>query len=185
MKHIDRDYLIEWFNVNYGSNRMNLVVVGKETTDELVSIVTELFSPINPTSSIFEIPKTKIFDHLKRKMVWINPIKDNKSLSLSWEIPFTFINLYSKPANLVSHLIGNESKGSLLSQLKEREWVESLSAGPYTIGFENVLFEISVTLTLKGLRESTSVISFINDYIKSLQDKVVPKVYLYNIALCG
>lgn len=63
--------------------------------------------------------------------------------TLAHPSPFPAASLASQPGHYVSHLIGHESPGSLLSYLKARDWAEGLSAGAYAgsyggFGFFNV-----------------------------------------------
>ena len=56
------------------------------------------------------------------------------------------------PLHYISHLIGHEGKGSILSVIKEKGWSLGLTAGLSSFGaagFE--FFKISVDLTSKGL----------------------------------
>jgi insulysin len=53
---------------------------------------------------------------------------------------------------MISHIIGYEGPGSLLSYLKAtKHWVDSLYAGPRNINEGTEIFEITMTLTKAGL----------------------------------
>lgn len=51
----------------------------------------------------------------------------------------------------MSHLVGHEGRGSLLSALKSRGWASELSAGVSEQSSVGWLFEVSITLTEAGL----------------------------------
>lgn len=51
----------------------------------------------------------------------------------------------------MSHLIGHEGKGSILSELKRRGWSNNLLAGHTTSGRGFGFFDITVDLTQEGL----------------------------------
>ncbi len=55
----------------------------------------------------------------------------------------------------ISHLIGHEGQGSLLSALKRRGWANTLSAGVGEGGYDRnsaaFVFEVSIGLTDNGL----------------------------------
>ncbi len=58
----------------------------------------------------------------------------------------------------ISHLIGHEGEGSLLSALKQRGWANTLSAGVGENGYERntsaFVMEITIGLTEAGLAAS-------------------------------
>jgi insulysin len=179
MKNIDRDYLIQWFRTHYAANKMNLVVVGKEPSQELERLVMESFIPIQSVTSAFEVPSQSVFPDLPGKLVWVDPIKDSKTLNLVWEIPNSFVHMETKAGSIVSHLVGHEGRNSILAQLKELEWAESLSAGSYVLGFENCMFEVSVTLTTRGLEALNGVIELVRSSLDILQRKNIPNVSIF------
>jgi nardilysin len=59
----------------------------------------------------------------------IVPIETVHSLYLSWQLPATYCDYKSKSAQYLSHLIGHEGKGSLLSSLKNDLLGDSVCAG--------------------------------------------------------
>jgi insulysin len=61
--------------------------------------------------------------------------------------------LILQPSSFISHFIGHEGRGSVLSYLKGKGWVNSLRAGPFhpAAGFD--AFKITVDLTPEGLGE--------------------------------
>ncbi|KAJ3314134.1 hypothetical protein HDV04_000906 [Boothiomyces sp. JEL0838] len=178
MKLIDQQYLKNWFSTHYNSNLMNLVVVGKEPIAELQGIVNEQFSPIIKGSSTNRLQKMELFPDLKGKVVWIEPLKNLKELSIVWEIPFEYCDITSKPASLLSFVLGHEGEHSLLSSLKKLDLVEGITAGQQIVGQKNVLYEISVMLTEKGLVRWKSVVEKVMSAIESLKTCDFPK-YIY------
>lgn len=175
MRLIDHSYLSSWFVRNYVADKMNLVVHGKESIEELTDQVYKHFSPIKRSQNVGDFndlgdvfPKS-----MKKKVVWVDPIKNVKQLSLHWEIPERFMSLKTKPANIVSSIIGNEGHNSLLSELKKKGYVETLSAGASELGYSNNMFEISVSLTDNGLKCWQSVVEQIFAGLRSLEREQV------------
>ncbi|KAJ3277026.1 hypothetical protein HDV01_000078 [Terramyces sp. JEL0728] len=175
MKLIDQKYLKNWFHTHYSSNLMNLVVVGKQPLSELQDIVAEHFLPIQNHNITNRLQKQEIFSELKGKVVWIQPIKNLKELTIAWEIPFEYCDMLSKPASLLSFSLGHEGENSLLSLLKKHDLAEGISAGQHIVGQKNVLYEISVVLTEKGLSRWMEVISRIVQAIDALKTQDFPK----------
>ncbi|KAJ3261753.1 hypothetical protein HK103_004704 [Boothiomyces macroporosus] len=120
----------------------------------------------------------ELFPDLKGKVVWIEPLKNLKELSIVWEIPFEYCDITSKPASLLSFVLGHEGEHSLLSSLKKLDLVEGITAGQQIVGQKNVLYEISVMLTEKGLVRWKSVVEKIMSAIESLKTCDFPK-YIY------
>lgn len=75
----------------------------------------------------------------------------------------------SKPGQLLSHFIGHEGQGSILSYLKARGWANHLSAGATNgaDGFE--FFKISVDLTETGLANYDKVVAAMFKYLDLLR----------------
>lgn len=69
---------------------MTLCVLGRESLDELQSMVTELFSGVKtdgqPRRTVAHLPKPwapEVF----HQMVYIEPVKDMHRLELTWMLP--------------------------------------------------------------------------------------------------
>ena len=82
-------------------------------------------------------------------------------LSLFFPAPATQPEYRSKPASFVSHLVGHEGPGSLLSVLKELGWATELTAGPGTNLPEESLFGVSIRLTEEGVPAWDSVVGLV------------------------
>lgn len=61
----------------------------------------------------------------------------------------------------MSHLIGHEGKGSILSELKIRGWSNSLLAGHSTLARGFGFFDIMVDLTQEGFENIDEIIKII------------------------
>jgi nardilysin len=59
----------------------------------------------------------------------IVPLETTHLVSLCWQLPATYQNYRGKHTRYLSHLIGHEGSGSLLSSLKQDLWAELLTAG--------------------------------------------------------
>ena len=104
---------------------MSLAVLGKETLDQLETMVTDLFSGIEDkdvTSPTWDVhpfaPNTGL------QVMKFVPIKDYRFLQLYFPLtePLLRQQYKTNPCGYFSHLLGHEGKGSLLSELKRREW---------------------------------------------------------------
>jgi insulysin len=98
---------------------------------ELEEYATKLFSPIPKSTTITQQEVGDIFpESLSKKLIAIKSLKDHKMMNITWQVPFDLACcMDTKPGDILSHVIGNESPGSLLSHLKSLGLVTSLSAG--------------------------------------------------------
>jgi insulysin len=191
-----RQELIDFYNRYYSANQMTLAIVGPQSIDTLKEMVNKGFADIPnknvaapedawkgiiaPYNGNSLIPA---FGH----MVKVVPVKDLRQVSIAW--PILYANdqdrtnaLLNKQSNYVSHLVGHEGPGSLLSYLKRQGWANSLgaSAGSELSDFE--MFEITVGLTIAGLGAIDQIIEAIFSYIGMLRDQAIPK-YVYEEVL--
>ena len=79
-------------------------------------------------------------------------IKDWRYLDLIFNFPDQRPHTGSKPAHLLSNIIGYEGPGSLFTYLKgTKHWVDSISVGNQTINAGAEVFVINMSLTKDGL----------------------------------
>jgi len=164
-----REALMKFHADHYSAHRMRLVVVGSDGLDELQQMAVSKFNNVksnsNPTPS-FSSDAMRVGDDLGRLM-HIMPIKDVRQLSLVWSIDAGLDHLYDyKPLELLSHLLGHEGGGSLLSYLKRQQWANGLSSGMKLSASSFALFTVSVDLTPSGLEHTRDVSEAIFSYIK-------------------
>jgi insulysin len=135
---------------NYSANRMSLVVLGKNTLEELEHLVVQYFTDI-PNRSLE--PNTfpgEPFQGIVPLALQVISVK--QAITLDLQFPMREIDtLYSsKPTRYLAHLLGHESKGSLLALLKSKQWAHDLSAGTIRNCSDWSNFGISMTLTEQG-----------------------------------
>lgn len=102
-------------------------------------------------------------------MVKFAPITDQRMLSLVWTLPPMVQHFRSKPASYISHMVGHEAEGSVAAFLKKKGLIESLSAGADDDTRYAGEFEVSVSLTQKGLEKVDDVIDAIFSYMRMLR----------------
>ncbi|KAG6438646.1 hypothetical protein O3G_MSEX000111 [Manduca sexta] len=162
-KGIDvRKELLSFHNKWYSANIMTLVVMGKESLDELEAMVVPLFSAVEDRSvtapwwAEHPVPPA-----LRRKRFYCLPVKDLRSLSIDFPIPDTRKHYKSGPGHYLSHLLGHEGPGSLLSALKARGWCNSLVGGTQIGARGFGFFGVQVDLTEDGLKHIDDIISLV------------------------
>lgn len=167
-----REELLKFHSNYYSANLMTLCLLGKENLDELQQYVVEMFSDIpnkNLSPSQFDpYPFGKDFTSTIKHVV---PVKDLKSMSLTWSTPDYRDHYKTNPGSYLSHLIGHEGKGSLLSELKKRGWVNSLYAGPRREGRGFQFFNLVLDLSDEGEENIDNIVKLIYQYLNMLQSQ--------------
>lgn len=169
-----RDELIAFYQQHYSANLMKLVVLGKEPLPQLKQWVTEKFSAVKNSNKTLEKPQVSLFDNERLpSRLNIVPVKEQRSLILSFPIPETKQYYTSKPVQHISYLLGHEGSGSLFTFLKAKGWVYGLSAGQgMTLGDEST-FDVGVRLTEAGFDRIPEIVSYIFQSIELIKKEGV------------
>lgn len=167
-----RDELIGFYRSHYSANLMTLVVLGKQSTTELETMVTQLFSGIPNRQATPPQIDQPLFESTRLPLrIDISPVKDIRHLSIQFPLPSVYPYYRTKPTHYIANLLGHEGRGSLLSYLKQRGWAESLSAGLGHNASDASTFNISVTLTRQGLQQTDAILEAIFAYIWLIKER--------------
>lgn len=178
LSKVSRDELIRWYKEHYSANLMSLIIYSPLDLETLKKMVIEDFGGIQNTSkSVPETPKAPIFSDLtERAIVYIEPIKNTRSLILTWALPEKFAAMMdAKPESMICFALGHEGKESLLAELKRQQLTEKLRCGGEKIGTGTMLFFLEISLTEKGVKNANDVIEKIYQAIASYKEKGIPK----------
>lgn len=165
-----RKRLLDFHATYYSANVLKLVVLGKEPLDVLQHWVDLKFSSVpNKNLPIPTFPGEPYKLGQLQKIVKVVPVRDSRTLQLAWPLPSVRDLYRSKPSRYLSHLIGHESEGSITALLKEKGWVNELSAGTSSSYSDFAVFSVSVELTEQGLKHVDDVIEVVFQYIQMLK----------------
>lgn len=171
-----RDDLLSFYQKYYSANRMTLVVLGKSSLDDLKKMVVSKFSPIintnvpKPTVTVKRVKKSDLPLKLN-----VKTLKDFRLLTLSFATPATKGLWKTKPLYLLSSLVGYEGEGSLLALLKKEGLANGLSASASTDSEIESGFQVSISLTEKGLNNTDKVTELFFDFIEQLKQTGIQK----------
>ncbi|KKZ60738.1 insulysin [[Emmonsia] crescens] len=175
-----RDEFIRFYETNYSANRMKLVVLGRESLDELEGWVAELFADVKNK----DLPQNR-WDDVQpytpanlQKICFAKPVMDSRSLDIFFPYQDEENLHESKPSRYISHLIGHEGPGSILAYIKAKGWAYGLSAGAMAICPGSAFFTISVRLTEDGLNNYQEVIKTIFQYISLIKSRA-PEEWIF------
>lgn len=167
--------LLDFFRKHYTASRMNLVCLSSWSISKLEQTVIQFFQDIQgePAAitppSMHHIPLYRD-DDLKIRIA-IKPLREIRRLSLTFALPNMDAAYRTKPLAYISHLIGFEGKGSLLSYLKKKGWISGLSAGQGLTGDNFVDFQIHLSLTPDGLAQEETIIEHVFQFLALIREQ--------------
>ncbi|MCC7412569.1 MAG: insulinase family protein [Gammaproteobacteria bacterium] len=163
--------LVRFYAQHYSANLMTVVVLGKEPLDVLERWVREKFGPVpNREAAPLAIDVPMFLDGTLPQRVDVLPVKDRRSLSLSFPLP-PLKGLYrTKPIDYIANLVGHEGEGSVLAALKRRGWVDTLSAGTSLDNRDAAMFSVNITLTRDGSDHVEEIVDHVFDYLDLIRD---------------
>ncbi|CAD6592028.1 MAG: Insulinase (Peptidase M16) [Alectoria sarmentosa] len=167
-----RKEFIQFHDKHYSANRMKLVVLGKESLDELETWVGELFAGVHNK----DLPQ-KRWDGLQpltkdelMTQIFAKPVMDQRTLEICFPYQDEETLYESQPSRYISHLIGHEGPGSILAYTKAKGWANGLSAGPSSVCPGSALFQISIKLTEEGLKVYHEIVQVVFQYISLIKE---------------
>lgn len=175
-----RNTIFGFYNQYYVPNNSCFVLASPHSLDVLESMVAECFEPwVNKLAPIkvplySNIPDPNPFIPSELKMISkVIPIKKAHKLHIVWPIPPSIANYRKDTSGYVSHLLGHEGSGSLLSLLKAENLANSVSAGVSGSNFDEnsflSLFTVSIKLTVNGFANWVIVVQKLFQYLAMLK----------------
>lgn len=168
-----RDEFIKFYQKHYSANRMKLVVLGKESLEELESWVVDLFSNVENK----DLPENRwddaqpLAEEQLKTEIFAKPVMESRALEISFPYWDEEEMHETRPSRYLSHLVGHEGPGSVLAYLKEQGLALSLSAGAHTICPGSAFFEIEVHLTPEGLKRYRDVVKIVFQYVGMMKEQ--------------
>lgn len=179
LQTVDTETLIAFYKKHYSANLMKLALMSPLSLDEMEKMVREKFASV-PNFN-YERPHfdSEIFaSNQLPRLVQVKSVKKLHRLELAFAIPSELAYWESKPAAAVSHLMGYEGEGSLLSLLKKEGLASKLEAGVESSTYTST-FHFDIELTEKGLEQWQQVIEHFFAYVNLLKKEGYKK-YIYD-----
>lgn len=163
-----REILLDFYRHEYSANLMSLVILGNESLDQLQDWAISKFSAV-PNSNLPRpsYNKEQIYTpELLGKITRAKPIMDTHKLELSFLIPEDQEHNWKlRPSGYYAHLLGHESKGSVLHFLKEKNWVNDLLSGAVKVCHGTSLLMVELELTPLGLERWEDIVVHVFEYL--------------------
>ncbi|WNO60726.1 insulinase family protein [Rheinheimera sp. MMS21-TC3] len=167
--------VVHFFQQQYSAKRMTLVLVSPLPLDEQRRYVEKYFTAIANQQPVKPMLTEPLYlPEQQGIQLNIRPHKDSQKLVVSFALPDIQTWYKHKIISFLAHLIGDEADGSLLSYLKQRAWVNQLSAGGGIDGSNYKDFTIAFELTDQGLSQRDAIVSSLFSYLALLKSKPLP-----------
>jgi secreted Zn-dependent insulinase-like peptidase len=124
-----RERIVEFHRKFYSASAMALVILGREPVSTLREWAVDKFSAVNNNGVSPRVQQSHPYTTCAGVQQWMLPVKDSRSVSITWALPDTRARFQTKSDSYLSHLVGHEGPGSILSHLKARGWATGLNAG--------------------------------------------------------
>ncbi|NRD74373.1 insulinase family protein [Shewanella sp. VB17] len=169
-----REELLRFYHHHYSANVMTLCIVAPSPLKDLEHLATHFFSPIIDKQWQKKYPDVPIYQ-VEQLQTHINiiPMKDQKRVAITFSLPQIYSYYKHKPLTFISHLLGYEGHGSLLSYLKNNGYAINLSAGGGVNGYNFKDYNISIQLTDKGVIALDTVIDCAFEYIELIKTQAM------------
>ena len=162
-----RRALLEHYETWYSANLMSLAILGAEPLDELEALARRYFSAVPNRGAQRPAHDEPLFlEGDLPALLQIRPVRDSRSLSYTFPIAPAQEYWRSKPLNYIANLLGHEGEGSLLSLLRDKGWVNSLSAGGGMGYRDAATFSVSMSLTEAGLERVDEITDHLFQFIR-------------------
>lgn len=163
--------LVEFYQQHYSANLMTLCLVAPLSIETLSRLAAHYFSDIPNHQLTKQYPNTSLYRPTELgQQINIKPLKQQRRLGICFSLPAIDTLYQYKPLTFISHLLGYEGQGSLLSYLKSEGLATSLSAGGGAHGYNYKDYNISIQLTPKGYQHLDDIITTCFEYIQLIKN---------------
>jgi insulysin len=171
--------LVDFFETQYSSDQMGLVLLSNTSLDELEAKVLPLFSQItNKKLGSRHVSQPMYTPEQLPQLVTNQTFKQGAALTFAFPLPSTLQHYRKKPEQYFANLIGHEGAGSLYQYLSSQGWVESLGAGVSVFDRGTSVLNVNMSLTPAGDQQHEAVAQALFSYI-DLVSKTPPQEWLY------
>ena len=175
-----REEMLAFYERYYSANQMRLVVLGRESLDELQAMVVPRFAPIPDRGLDLPDIEVPLFTpETLPGVLHIAPVGTQRQLQVGFPVGDYRERYRANPLGYLGNLVGHEGEGSLLSRLKAEGLAESLGAGAGLAWRGGGLFSVNITLTERGQQNPDRVLQLLFGYLDMLREQG-PQQWLYD-----
>ncbi len=174
--------LTQFHQTFYSSDRMTLVLVGPQSTKQLMTVAQKYFSDIvqKETPDMAELPLYTA-DQLGVD-IKIKAQGNSRQLMILFALPDFQENYKEQPLHLLSQFMGYEGEGSLYAALKNKGWITSLSSSTdSSTGGSQDLLQLVFQLTPMGLTHVDDITQYTFNAAGLLKEHGYPEQFFKDI----
>lgn len=188
--------LLAFYRQYYSAERMTLVILGRETLGQLAVVVRGLFYDVPGATGLVDTGSgtdlavadgdKSIRPGFKKPLplqLNIVPVKDQRSLSVTFPMATIASHWRTKPDMFWGHLLGDESEGSLIAELKKAGLANGLSAGQVFDTRYGGSFVVQISLTPEGVAQQTVVLDRLFAWLNLAREEGVAKWRFKELAM--
>lgn len=169
-----RDDMIAFYHQYYSASLMTLAVVGKQSLDNLETMVRSQFSAIKHRDVIIPANYPALFEaHRLPASVDIRPEKELRQLKFLFPIDSPDKFYHQKSYEYLTHLMGHEGRGSLLSLLKRLGWAEGINASTSLKSREDAVLDLTIELTPQGVIAKDQIVSLVFYTLDVMRERAI------------
>lgn len=177
LKNTSRDRLQAWYKEHYRSNGMHVIIYSDKDLDTLSMMAEQTFGNVETSKEpVTPITYGKLTSsNQEGHITYIEPVKDLKSLSITWEIPAAYSkDLEKKSYELIAYALSHRMKGGLFYNLKEQGLIEDLTSHTQRLSSDHVMLEINMSLTTDGLHKKEHILYTFFQALNKLKKGNIP-----------
>lgn len=173
-----RDFYLRY----YTPENIVVIVQSQETLENLQDWTVSAFSKVQSKAHLVTAPpNNKIanglpFDPVSRtfhKVYYVESIASGVRLRLNWCFESTVDKFLQTPLEYIAYLFGDETKGSLFSELRKRNFVTELNVHCGNLGLMcnrlHNIFSLCIELTATGEKNLDTIVALIFEYIAAIR----------------
>ena len=166
-----REKVIEFYETKYDPSIMCLCVHSNKSIDIMKNMVEKYFEKIQKKENFNLVKNEFLYDNNNMGYIYkIIPIKDKHTINFLWIINKSYIKFHDKkPFNYISELFGHESKHSLTSFLKKKNYIYTLSAGETVVSDFYTEFTIDINMTNEGYENYLEIIKIVLSFVEYIK----------------
>ncbi|MFY7842587.1 MAG: insulinase family protein [Rhabdochlamydiaceae bacterium] len=183
LEGIPQEALKKWYKQNYSADKMHLVLFSPLTIKELLALCQKKISLIaKEEQPVSFLGGDVLSESQKGHMIFIEPVKDIKRLSLVWQLSkeLAMDNTFKAP-EFMAYLLKSQGSRSLITKLRDLELVEDLDVYRDRFSKETSMFRIDILLTEKGVKQIEKIIDVCFQAINSLKANQPPEKLFYEM----
>lgn len=182
---IPQSALKKWHQEHYSAPLMRVTIYSSLPLDALKKMAANYFANV-PNNGLpkKEFTSSLLSNAQKNQIISIEPIKNQQTITLAWELPVHLSNDDSKSAELIAYTLQRGGPQSLLEKLKKEKLVDDLHVSVESQGGKNhAFFEVKIALSDIGIKQVDQVITYVFQALSGLKLGISENLFIEKNAM--